>query len=93
MRIKLAISGMFLVGLVGCNTMVGPTANDIPASIATATTSSEHLKIADHFTRKAAEYEAAAVQHEMMARSYTNRPKGEFGSMICKRSMNYSLVA
>lgn len=82
MRAKLAIAGVFFTGLVGCNTMVGPTANDIPASIATATTPGDHQKIADYFTQKAVEYDAEAAQHDRMARSYTNRPKGEFGSMI-----------
>lgn len=52
MRVKLAIAGMFFIGLVGCNTMVGPAANDIPANIATATTPSDHQKIADYFTQK-----------------------------------------
>lgn len=82
MRAKLAIAGMFFIGLVGCNTMVGPTADDIPASIATAKTPGDHEKIADYFIQKAVEYDAEAARHELMARSYTNRPKGEFGSMI-----------
>jgi hypothetical protein len=80
MRIELAFAGMLLIGLVGCTT-VGPTANDIPASIATATTPGDHLKIADYFTQKAVDYDAEAARHELMARSYYGRPKGESGSM------------
>lgn len=82
MRTKLTIAGMFFIGLVGCNTMVGPTSNDIPASIATARTPDDHRKIAAYFTQKAVEYDKEAAQHELMAQSYTGRPKGEFGSMI-----------
>lgn len=82
MRVKSAISAVFLIGLVGCSTMVGPTPNDIPASIATATTPGDHQKIADYFARKAVEYDAEAAQHDLMARSYINRPKGDVGSMI-----------
>ncbi|RJG11769.1 hypothetical protein [Massilia cavernae] len=82
MRVKLAIAGILFIGLVGCNTMVGPTANDIPASIASATTPGDHQKIAEYFAQKAVEYDAEAAQHDQMARAYTNRPKGEFGAMI-----------
>lgn len=82
MRAKLTTAGIFFIVLVGCNTMVGPTTSDIPASIATAKTPSDHQKIAAYFTQKAAEYDKEAAQHEMMAQSYSNRPKGGFGSMI-----------
>lgn len=82
MSIKLVITGMFVVGLLGCSTMAGPGALNIPAAISAATTPSDHQKIAEYYTRKAAEYQSEADQHEMLARSYTSRPKGEFGSMI-----------
>jgi len=82
MNAKLLLVGIFCLGLVGCNTMAGPSANDIPANIATASSSGDHQKIAEYFTQKAVEYDAEAARHDLMARSYISRPKGDVGSMI-----------
>jgi hypothetical protein len=82
MIIKLLMASTFAVALAGCSTMVAPGPNDVPASIATASTPADHQKIAKYFTGKAAEYDAEAARHDLMARSYTNRPKGDVGSMV-----------
>lgn len=79
---KLVLSAAILSGLIGCSTMRGPSPGDIPASIATATSRGDHQKLADYFAKKAADYQSEAAQHDVMARSYTSRPKGEYSSMI-----------
>lgn len=80
MNTKLFLAGILFASLVGCASVV-PTMNDIPASIATASTPAEHQRIADFYTQKALDYDAAAVQHEQIAKAYTGRPKSNPGSM------------
>ncbi len=58
-----------------------PSASDIPASIANASTPADHQRIADYFTQKAANYESEATWHEKMTISYANRPKGDLPAM------------
>ncbi len=80
MRAKLVLAGMLFAGLVGC-TSVGPPSNDIPSSIVNAVNSADHQKIADYFAGKALAYEAEAAQHDLIARSYVNRTRGDSASM------------
>jgi hypothetical protein len=80
MRINSIMAGMLLIGLVGCSSM-GPPPNEIPASIAKASTPADHQRIADYFTQKARDYDAEATMHASMARSYSGRPRGESGAM------------
>lgn len=82
MRTKLSIvfASLALVVLAGCASV--PPVSEIPDAIAVAKTAPEHLRIADYFAQKAANYDAEAVLHEKMGRSYTARPKGEVPSMV-----------
>jgi len=79
-RFGVLIIALALVTVAACSSV--PSANDIPASIANASTPADHQRIADFFTQKAANYEIEAAWHEKMALSYTNRPKGDLPSMI-----------
>lgn len=58
-----------------------PTAGEIPASIATAATAADHLRIADYFAARARDYETEAEFHETMPRSYFGRPRYDFAAM------------
>jgi hypothetical protein len=77
-----------MVILSACSAV--PTASEIPASIANATTAADHLRIADYFAQKAATYEAEAKLHEKMPYAYQGRPKFDFASMNahCKELQN-----
>lgn len=77
--------GLMLVGLVSfvlaaCSSI--PTATDIPASIANASTPADHQRIADYFAQKAQAYDGEAALHRKMALSYISRPKSEPASMM-----------
>lgn len=80
MRTRLILAGILLLGAAGCAS-VAPKPDDIPANIATATSPADHQRIADYFTKKAAEYEAEAALHDRLSRTYISRPKGDPGSM------------
>lgn len=69
------VAGLVLLALSACTSV--PPAAQIPESITTARTASDHQRIADYFARKAASYEAEAVLHEKMGRSYGGRPRGD----------------
>jgi hypothetical protein len=81
MLTKPAVIAMFLAGLMGCSS-VGPPTTDIPATIASASGPTDHQKIADYFERKALAYDAEAAQHELLARTYMNRTRGDSASMM-----------
>lgn len=74
------VVALALVTVAACSSV--PSANEIPASIANASTPADHQRIADFFTQKAANYETEAAWHEKMALSYANRPKGDLPSMM-----------
>lgn len=74
-RLALGFVSLVLLALTACTSV--PPAAEIPAAIATASTASEHRRIADYFAQKAANYDAEVVFHEKMARSYFGRPKGD----------------
>lgn len=80
MRTKLVLTAILVAGLVGCAS-VAPPANDIPASVASARSPADHLKIASYFESKALGYEAEAAQHDRIARAYVNRTRGDSASM------------
>lgn len=81
MLTKPVLVALVLAGLAGC-TSVGPPASEIPATIANASRPADHLKIADYFERKALAYDAEAAQHEINARAYINRTRGDSASMM-----------
>lgn len=58
-----------------------PSASEIPANIANATTAADHTRIADYFAQKATSYDAEAALHETMARSYVGRAKVDLPAM------------
>jgi hypothetical protein len=80
MNAKLILAGIVFTSLIGCAS-VTPTMSDIPAAIATASTPAEHQRIADFYTKKALDYDAAALQHEQIAKAYIGHPKANPGSM------------
>lgn len=80
MRATIVIAGVLFVGLVGC-TSAGPPRNEIPSAIVNAQNAADHKKIADYFVSKALAYDAEAAQHELFARSYINRTRGDSGAM------------
>lgn len=93
MRTKLAfiLAGLALITLTACTSV--PPIGDIPASIANATTASDHQRIADYFAQKAASYDAEAAWHERMAVTYSNRPKTDLAAMIAHcRSLREQFV-
>jgi hypothetical protein len=94
MRAKLILSGICLSVLVGCTSM-GPPPNDIPAAIATATTAADHQRIADYFSRKAAEYDAEAANHDKLSRTYRDSPRALPGTMAshCRTLRDQFLAA
>lgn len=76
MRIRYLLSSLALVGLTACTSV--PPVGDIPASIANYTSASDHQRIADFFTEKAAKYDAEAAWHAKAANVYyASRPKGD----------------
>ncbi len=78
-KIAFALASLALIALTACTSV--PSASEIPASIANATTAADHQRIADYFAQKAASYDAEAAWHEKMALSYFNRPKGDLPAM------------
>ncbi|TXT27528.1 MAG: hypothetical protein FD131_3737 [Rhodocyclaceae bacterium] len=82
MRIALApiLAGIAFLTLTACTSV--PSVSEIPASIANATTTAEHQRIAAYFAEKAASYDAEAAWHEKMALSYAGRPKGDLAAMM-----------
>lgn len=80
MKVKLTLIGILFASLLGCAS-VAPTMGDIPAAIATASTPAEHQRIADFYTKKAIDYDAAAVEHEKIAKAYLGRTKSNPGAM------------
>lgn len=82
MRTKflLVLASLAFITLSACTSV--PPVGDIPASIANATTPSDHQRIADYFSRKAASYDAEAALHKKMALSYQSRPKGDPAAMM-----------
>ena len=82
MRTKflLLLAGLAFITLSACTSV--PSVSDIPASIATATTSADHQRIADYFAQKAISYDAEAALHKKMALSYINRPKSDPAAMM-----------
>lgn len=93
MPTKPVLVAMLVAGLVGC-TSPGPPATDIPATIANASGPADHRKIADYFERKALAYDAEAVQHDLLARSYVNLTRGDTVSMIAHcRALRDQFVA
>lgn len=80
----LIVFGLVLSTLAACTSV--PAVGDIPSSIVNASTSADHLKIADYFARKASEYDAEAAWHSRMATLYAGRPKTDLPAMIahCK---------
>lgn len=76
MHIRLFLGSLVLIGLTACTSV--PPVGDMPASIANATSASDHQRIADFFTEKAAKYDAEAVWHGKAANVYyASRPKGD----------------
>lgn len=75
MLTKLSLIGGLLAALTACTTVSVPT-SDIPASIVHAVTAADYQRLADYFSQKAVNYDAEAVQHERMARSYSGGQKG-----------------
>ena len=65
------IIGISLLTLSAC-TSVPPVA-EIPAAIANASTPADHQRIADYFAKKAESYDAEAIFHEKMGKSYLGR--------------------
>ena len=94
MRAKLVLAGMLFVGLVGCSSVRLPS-NDIPSTIVNAQNPSDHQKIADYFAGKALSSEAEAAQHDLIARSYINRTRGDSASMTshCRALRDQFLAA
>ena len=82
MRTKflLVLASLAFITLSACTSV--PLVGDIPASIASATTSADHQRIADYFSQKAASYDAEAALHKRMALSYQSRPKGDLAAMM-----------
>lgn len=80
MGTKFWLAAVSLFVLVGCTT-VGPALNEIPPSIANASTPAEHEKIAAFYELKAQSYDTEAAWHERMAMSYSGRPKSDMGAM------------
>lgn len=78
-RLGILVVSLALATLAACSSV--PPTNDIPASIANASTAADHQRIADYFTQKAATYESEAAWHEKMAISYANRPRGDLPAM------------
>ena len=79
-KIRLALAGLATLVLAACSSI--PSATDIPANIANATTATDHLRIADYFAQKAQAYDADALSHRKMAISYIGRSnKVELASM------------
>ncbi len=74
-RLVLVFAGLALLTLTACTSV--PSATDIPAAIANASTASDHRRIADFYAEKAVSYDAEKVFHEKMSRSYFGRPKGD----------------
>lgn len=72
-RLGVLVVTLIFVTLAACSSV--PSANDIPASIANASTPADHQRIADYFAQKAASYESEAALHEKMATAYAGRPK------------------
>jgi len=79
-KIRLVLAGLATLLLAACSSI--PTATEIPASIANASTPAEHQRIADYFAQKAQAYDSEAALHRTMAVSYVNRPKSELASMM-----------
>lgn len=73
-----------LVSLAACSSV--PTAAEIAESIGNARSADDHQRIADYFSEKANSYEAEAIRHKSMYRSYISRPKGDLAAMAshCK---------
>lgn len=81
MLTKPALVAMLLAALAGCSA-VPPPVSDIPAAIVNASGPADHQKIADYFDGKARAYDAEAAQHELIARTYMNRTRGDSASMM-----------
>lgn len=79
MIVKPVLVALLLAGLAGCTT-VGPSV-DMPATIVNASTAADHQKIAEYFEQKARSYDAEAAQHDLLARAYINRTRGDPASM------------
>lgn len=84
MRAQIMLASLALITLAACTSV--PPVGDIPSSIANASTSADHLKIAEYFAKKASEYDAEAAWHGRMATLYAGRPKTDLSAMIahCK---------
>lgn len=80
MRAGLAVLASFVLVIASACSSV-PPASEIPASIASASTAADHLRIADYFAVKARGYEAEAKFHETMPRSYIGHPRYDFAGM------------
>lgn len=92
MRTRTSLISLVLLALVGCSSV--PPVGESPADVATASTPSEHRRIADFFSRKAINYDAEAALHERMAISYATRPKGDVQAMVAHcRSLRDHLLA
>lgn len=75
LNIASGFAGPLLLFLSACSTV--PSGGGISDAISSASTAADHQRIADHFAKMAKGYEAEALQHEQMARSYMRWPKGE----------------
>jgi len=72
------LAGVALILTLGACSSTPPVA-EMPEFISSASTASDHQRIADYFAKKAAGYEAEAKQHEKMVTAYSGRPKGDVG--------------
>lgn len=75
MNFRLFLGGLALVSLAACTSV---PASNLPEGLANASSTSDHQRIADFYTERAAKYEADAAWHEKAAVIYyAQRPKGD----------------
>ncbi len=73
------LAGITLLIVSACTT--APPAREMPEIVSTANTSVDHLKLADLYAQKAANYAAEANMHNRMRQSYIGYSKGQGNSM------------
>lgn len=72
------LAGVALILTLGACSSTPPVA-EMPDFISSASTVTDHQRIADYFAKKAATYDAEAKEHEKLAVSYMGRNKGDTG--------------